>query len=107
MSVCHIITIVMHIHIKVQPITIIPQNMPTDDDLLAVATEIIKILQDNWTILQSFLNIPDHIMLDILSETTMHQQVFRYRRMAVTTVGDDNIHCTGWACISDMTFSTK
>ena len=81
--------------------------MPTDDDLLAVATEIIKILQDNWTILQAFLNIPDHIMLDILSQTTMHQQVFRYGRTAVTSVCDDIIHSTGWVCIDDMTFSMK
>ena len=53
------------------------QHTPTDDELLGVATEIIKVLQDNWIILQAAMNIPDHIMSDILHQTTMHQQVFR------------------------------
>ena len=53
------------------------QNIPSDKELLEVATEITKILKDNWIILQASLSIPDHIMLDVLSQTTMNQQIFR------------------------------
>lgn len=55
------------------------QNIPTDNDLLAVATEITKILQDDWPVLQAPLNVPDQVMLKVLSQPTtcMSQQVFR------------------------------
>lgn len=52
-------------------------GIPTDDELLRIATEVIEVLQENWAVLQAPLNIPDHVMLDVLSQTTLSQQVFR------------------------------
>ena len=52
-------------------------DIPTDEDLQLVATGVTEILQGDWSILQVPLEIPDHIMLDVLHQRTIKQQVLR------------------------------
>ena len=54
-----------------------PQHMLTDDELFRVAAEITKVLEDKWTALQEPLDIPDDIMLNVLSHRNTGQQVRR------------------------------
>ena len=53
------------------------QHMLTDDELFRVAAEITKVLEDKWTALQEPLDIPDDIMLNVLSHRNTGQQVRR------------------------------
>ena len=43
-----------------------------------MAKEVAVRLRGEWTVLQSHLNIPDHIMLDVLHPRNLWQQVFRW-----------------------------
>lgn len=52
-------------------------DIPTDEDLHNVANEVAVRLKEEWLVLQSYLEIPDHIMLDVLHQRTIWQQVFR------------------------------
>ena len=57
--------------------TVALQHMLTDDELFRVAAEITKVLEDKWTALQEPLDIPDDIMLNVLSHRNTGQQVRR------------------------------
>ena len=54
--------------------------MPNDEDLRHVATKVSECVKEDWPVLQGALNVPDHIMLDVLSQRTIVLQVFRYVR---------------------------
>lgn len=43
-----------------------------------MANEVAVRLKEEWVVLQSYLEIPDHIMLDVLHQRTLWQQVFRW-----------------------------
>jgi len=52
-------------------------DIPTDEDLHEVAKEVMVRMREEWPLLQGHLDIPDHIMLDVLHQRTIRQQVFR------------------------------
>ena len=53
-------------------------DLPTDEDLRNVATKVSQSLQGDWTTLQATLDIPDYIMLDVLSQRSIELQVYRW-----------------------------
>ena len=51
---------------------------PSDQELQEVSKEVMGKLGDDWTKLQQYLNIPDHVIAEINSPgTTLNQKVFR------------------------------
>ena len=69
-------------------------DIPTDEDLHNVAKEVAVRLRGEWTVLQSHLDIPDHIMLDVLHPRNLWQQVFRMlkeRRSHSTDCSKENL----------------
>lgn len=72
--------------------------MPTDEDLRHVATKVSECIQEDWPVLQVALNVPDHIMLDVLSQRTIVLQVYRCvekgHRVQIHTK-EENFNLTG------------
>lgn len=53
-------------------------DYPTDDDLETVSYEVARTTGNDWTKLQTALEIPQYVMMDILNQGTVDQQIFRY-----------------------------
>lgn len=50
-------------------------DIPNDGDLVTVAQQVAENLHEDWALLQAQLDVPDHIMLDVLQQRTICQQV--------------------------------
>ena len=54
---------------------------PTNQELEEVAKDLVGKLKQNWVLLQSYLNVPDHIMAEIDSDPSILRKVFKMLKM--------------------------